>query len=289
MRKRVWLRISGWMLVILGLALGLAFWLWLVPLRKSQSPGFDPGSSLVGFWENQQLVLRLGPFQHETGDYIGMFGGKEWVPRLINAFQHGHPNGCEGGHWEDAFPLLTNFALENPKDWLAWWDEHKNQSQEEWIRDGFARINVSISLPPTKDDWPKLLRILGAKSATEKFRGKPLPAFAGHLLYNATRWLRDSDFNPLSFAFENQQVVTEQEIRDGLLYYEQNRNINTAPMPGRLAFAPEDRSLWFIEGMHPTWVLSREGQWIAMSVCTGLIVLGLALCQRANNTAPRSP
>lgn len=146
MQKRVWLRISGWMLVILGLALGLAFWFWIVPFKNSETPAFTPKHSLVGFWEDQQLALRLGPFKHETGGYIGMFGGKEWVPRIIDAIQNGHPYGCEGGHWEDAFTLITNHNLVKPNEWPNWWEVHGTQSQEEWIRDGFAVINITISL-----------------------------------------------------------------------------------------------------------------------------------------------
>lgn len=137
-------------------------------------------------------------------------------------------------------------------------------------------------MPPTKDDWPKLLRILGTKSATKKLTtGKPLSEFDWHLRYNAFRWLRDAGFQPVTFALENQQLANEEDIREGLRAYEGEQVFYAAPMPGILSFAKPQTGLWSLYGRDLTWVLSREGQWITMSACSGLVVLGLVLCKRA--------
>ncbi len=46
-------------------------------------------------------------------------------------------------------------------------------------------------MPPSKDDWPKLLRVLGVKSPEQKRPGRELRTNHGeHLCYNAFRCLR---------------------------------------------------------------------------------------------------
>jgi hypothetical protein len=102
-------------------------------------------------------------------------------------------------------------------DWQAWWQNNRNRRQIEWIRDGLVAYGVSVSLPPLDGDSEPLLEVLGSSDTNEYGR----PSVPHAVWYNAFRWLRDSGFDPVEYAWEHPSLTTASVIRVGVNRYRQ--------------------------------------------------------------------
>jgi hypothetical protein len=55
---------------------------------------------------------------------------------------------CTRTHVPDALSGIANdYAGANTEDWWLWYDAHRQESEEQWVRDGFLRIGLSVDLP----------------------------------------------------------------------------------------------------------------------------------------------
>jgi hypothetical protein len=248
-------RPGGWIAMIAGLLLcvgsvGMAFvaWIVLVPwLRGVGPPEFSPHYSHLGLWEESQRPLRFGLWAHDHGSIVADFGGKEWVEGLVASMVSGKGIGCDGGHREAALEGITNLSPPEGSDlgafWSQWWSETGDLSQAEWIRDGFAKDGIHLSLPPKEEDWPALLQVLGEsqEGPVTDSRFDPNSRFlqARRARYNAFRWLRDSGFDPVAYALDSNGTL-DSVHRSGLLAYREFEKDFRTAIPGRLDFAPSD-------------------------------------------------
>lgn len=279
------------MLIISGCMLGVGFWLWLYPVTKAMAPDFDPYRSPAGFWHDKEHALRMGWWRHDDGLITGYFGGKEWVEKIIGWLRDGRDfTDCASGHRDGALALITNHNVPTVEDqstaWLGWWELNRNRTQEEWIQAGFAENDIPIALPPSPNDWPRLLTILGAVAGPKLSRGGKAEqefVFPAHLRYNAYRWLRDSGFDPVKYAvFERATTLTGEHLGGLLEYRVQERALFQPPLPGRLAFAlPEKWGLLGYpdsEGLKKArWSQKPLGQILFTGFCLLLIGVGWRL------------
>lgn len=274
-------RFVGWLGLVLTTFAAIFWWGWAMPIVRGSVPAWDPQFSAEGFWEAKQAALRAGFWMHDDGWIAGHFGDKAWAELIIRKISEGAPYyGCENGHQDTALELLTNhFPKETKKEelekaWLAWWQENSSKTQEEWIRDGFAEAGFAISLPPSRNDWPVLLRIIGASAGPNaRPSGRPQPLY-GNLRYNAYRWLRDSGFDPVAFLLETDASTLDGDMRGGLTdYVSFDGSARLAFPAGRLAFAnrPDDEYFTGLRG--PILDLARPRSLDAV----GATICGVAL------------
>jgi hypothetical protein len=101
------------------------------------------------------------------------------------------------------------------EDWLAWWRSNKHKTQEEWIREGFEQSGLTLDSPLTKEDIRSLLLVVGK---TKEGASSSLDA-PNYLRYNAMRWLRDSDFDPLSFNVSDLPEHDADAVMGGLIRF----------------------------------------------------------------------
>lgn len=247
---------GGWLLITAGVGLGAGYWLVIVPLAQSIDPALCPGRSLAGFWDRKQLCLKLGITHHDDGWFIGKFGNKQWASWVLNKLKPGNGIGCSGGHKEVAFRYLTNQDFRGADDEVrsleAWWESHKSQSQEEWIQQGFAKTGIQVSLPPSTNDWPNLLHVLGRKSLNDKNPdSEPKAHFEEHFRYNAFRCLRDSGFDPVDYLLTEPHKVVAEDAIEGIRAYRSYEKEFTTPAPGKLAFADEDKASGYFRQFQP--------------------------------------
>jgi hypothetical protein len=175
------------------------------------------------------------------------------------------------------------------RSWKDWTDAHRDQTQEEWIRDGFAQRGVSIHLPPQPEDTVPLLEVLGHRMWSTLWggpQGTNAPeAFATYFQYNAFRWLRDSGFDQTTFAVSNAPAFTSDVVRIGLMQYTKwNTAYPRHDGVGILAFGkvPND-SAW---GTPPFLTLRFQvAAWllVAIPILAGVVVL----CWRRNGIGDR--
>ena len=139
----------------------------------------------------------------------------------------GRGMGCLGGnltHSATAMRFITNQDVGDGADaWLDWWHKNKSKSQEQWIAEGFARNGFKIDVPPTPEQVPLLLTLLGKETTVDQEEKRfnaspdgPMP-IGKHTKYNAFRCLRDSGFDPIGFALSHRTISTS--IERGLSEY----------------------------------------------------------------------
>lgn len=242
--------VSAILLCLATTALACLTWFVLIPfLRGSGPPEFSPRLSHLGLWEESQVPLKLGIWAHDHGFIVGDFGGREWVEGLVASMVTGKGIGCAGGHREEALERITNHSPPEGADlgqfWSEWWSGARDQTQAEWIRQGFEKDGIRIALPPEKGDWPALLRVLGDRVEGKTTDSDDAPDDENTYLhprrarYNAYRWLRDSGFDPVIHVLELEAIPDASE-RAGLLSYREFENDFRTGVPGRLDFAPVD-------------------------------------------------
>lgn len=150
---------------------------------------------------------------------IGYYGDKRWCLWLIDKM-HGGGNFRVCGCTETALMFMANHEEHL---WIDWAKAHRDETQEEWIRDGFAQRGITVHLPPRPEDAIPLLEILGHRkwnTLREGPQGTNAPtAFPTYLQYNAFRWLRDSGFDQTTFAVSNAPALSSDVVRVGLMQY----------------------------------------------------------------------
>ena len=134
-------RVFGCLLI--GAGVYAAYW-WsykLAPVRRLADPEWRAAHSARARWQEEQkkyIRLSASPDLCFAGDMIGYYGDKEWCLWLID-MMHG------GGHFrvcgctETALMMMANRHVQS---WKEWADAHRDQTQEEWIRDGFGKGSV---------------------------------------------------------------------------------------------------------------------------------------------------
>ncbi len=112
--------------------------------------------------------------------------------------------------------VLADIANQMPADgWIDWWERNNTKTQEEWLKDGFARYAVAVHVPPAESEIEPLLSLLGNSNTNESER------IPGYIRYNAYRWLRDSGFKPVGYAVSNLSESTSEVVKKGLVRYSQ--------------------------------------------------------------------
>lgn len=283
--KRAWfLMVSGVLLTAVSVAALVLFWFVGVPGLQSQAPELDPSQSFVGLWKQRERLLKVGLWAHDDGWRVGEFGGKEWAKPLIDSLLSAEGLGCSSGHREVGICYIANREPEeNEKlgeNWLKWWNEHKDESQEQWIRDGFAALGVVIALPPDAKDWDELLKVLGAEPGPMppgyEYTRKLYPQSAR---YNAYRWLRDSGFEPVQYLIGRSGHSLDPTVRLGIEAYERRAAGFQTEMPGKLAFAPPFEGWGFSRDREP--LALRGGPQAAFTLVSGVMAFcGLWLMRK---------
>jgi hypothetical protein len=190
------------------------FWFSKIgPWRHVCDPNWLRQHSEEAYWNEVKIsISRLG-WQHDEFAPAGSYGDAQFMAWMMARINPGDDiSSCVAGHKDNAFREITNQdAGENAIAWLNWWKVNKSKSQVEWLRDGFAQHDITVTIPPSNEDTVPLLRLLGDSSEPET-----VPPFVKH---NAFRWLRDSDFNPVEFALSDDAGSLDDTARAGLLEY----------------------------------------------------------------------
>jgi len=191
-------------------------------MRHLANPDWCAAHSAQARWDEEQKNYRrlcASPDLCFRGDMIGYYGDKQWCLWLIDKM-NGGGNFRVCGCTETALMFMAN---RYEQSWKNWANLHRGESQEEWIKDGFAQRGITVHLPPTLEDTLPLLGVLGHKTWNTLWAGpqgtNAPDAFPNYLQYNAFRWLRDSGFNQTAFAASNATTFTDDVVRIGLLQY----------------------------------------------------------------------
>jgi hypothetical protein len=87
---------------------------------------------------------------------------------------------CTRTHVLDALSGIANdYAGANTEDWWLWYDAHRQESEGQWVRDGFLRIGLSVDLPLDDSESRALLGLFHSS----------LRDVRDHFQLNAERWL----------------------------------------------------------------------------------------------------
>jgi hypothetical protein len=233
---RVLLRLFG--VLLLFAALFVAYW-WLYklgPARRKWDARWVSQHSWQEYWQEVQKGIHRGAWSHDDGQTVGMFGDKAWAEWIMSHVEPGTSMGCfaKFSHSATAMQFLTNQDVGGGADaWLEWWEENGAESQEEWIKDGFAQRGFKLDVPPTSDQTPVLLALLG-NTETDESVAVPI-----YMKYNAFRCLRDSGFEPVQYALSSRKASAD--IERGLLEYAKwERRWPEAIGVGKLPFAKQD-------------------------------------------------
>ncbi len=276
--------------LILTACLGFVFWRYVaMPVMRSVAPEFDPQRSMLGIWADTESGTRWDIWGHDTAFTVGKFGDASWAASLAAKVKSGEGIGCLGGrHLDSALCLLTNHAPPAGSDkqaiaqfWGEWWEDHGHLSQEDWLRLGFEKAGLVLRQPPSKEDWPALLALLGEvqRPGESDFDVEEAPQIENapaYLRYNAYRWLRDFGFEPVAFLVEESEQISTPE-KNGLLEYQRWEQQFRTAMPGRLAFAPTDDWGWGMGEHRKPWGLQPTGQMIVHLALGLVLALGIAL------------
>jgi len=156
-------RISGSLL--LGVGILVAYW-WcykLAPSRRVLDPQWFTSHSQQEFWNEEQKSIHRGIWFHDEAWDVGMYGDKSWAEWIMD---HSRGSmGCLGGrpcHGALAMRYISNQDVGDQADaWHAWWKKNRSKSQEEWIVDGFKWRGFMIDIPPARKQVVILLELLG--------------------------------------------------------------------------------------------------------------------------------
>ena len=220
-------------------------------------------------WQEEQKKynrLSASPDLCFASDMIGYYGDKQWCLWLIDKM-HGGGNFRVCGCTETALMIMAN---RHEQSWKDWADAHRGETQEEWIRDGFAQRGVSVHLPPQPEDTVPLLEVLGHKTWNTLWggpQGTNAPeAFPTYFQYNAFRWLRDSGFDQTAFAVSNAPALTSDVVRIGLMQYTKwNAASRTLTESASLPSAsPPDDNSWGTPPLLKLWF--RVAAWFLVAI-----------------------
>jgi len=192
------------------------------PYRKMYNYEWCHNHSEVAYWHAMENAMehsiKKGHLPHEAGCYVSTWGDEEWTRRLIEGIESGKLefDTCEDGHIDGALRVLTNQDIPNEIDiWVAWWKENKDKTQEEWIRDGFEDIDITVTDELTDGLTIELLIVLGS-SNNEDDEESP---YSGANQFNAYRWLRDHRFRWRDFEYDDLPDENPEVVFHGLGQY----------------------------------------------------------------------
>ncbi len=208
-----------WLIAILLIASGpITAYVWhyrLAPLRNLADVKWKRAHSESGKWTEEQAKYRRtnsSPDLFFFNDTIGYYGNEEWVHWLMNNVESKagfRVCGCT----EEVLAHMTNHSFTNFSMWSDWYEKNKSLSQEQWIKDGFAHYGAAVSIPPETNDVEPLLLILGNSDTNANLR---IPS---SVRYNAFRWLRDSNFEPVNYLLSHSNINVSGQLARGVKKY----------------------------------------------------------------------
>lgn len=213
-RWRAVCRAVATLLVVTGLFFGYGWFYKLAPSRRTLSPEWRSSHSEREYWREVQKGIHRGTWSHDDGFTVGRYGDASWAEWIMAHVTRGESMGCFGRpcHSATAMRYITNQDVGDDADaWLDWWVRNKSKSQDEWIADGFRRRGLEIDVPPSADQVPALLGLLGSSATNES------ASIPEHWEYNAFRCLRDSHFDPVGYAISRRPLSGA--VERGLLEY----------------------------------------------------------------------
>jgi hypothetical protein len=208
---RILFGLTGTILLAVGLFFAYLWFYRLGPARHTLDPKWVYSHSQQEYWREVQEGIHRGEWNHDDGFAVGHYGDKAWAEWIMSHVKPGTSMGCVEGHPATAMRLITNQDVAGGADaWLEWWEKNKSKSQEEWIADGFAQHGAKVNVPPTPEQMPILLALLGSSGGKE-------PDSFSEVEYNAFRCLRDIGFDPIEYALTHQTIPDD--VRQGLIKY----------------------------------------------------------------------
>mgnify|MGYP000294801053 CR=1 FL=1 len=213
--NRVILRVGGGLAFVVGMVFFCAWHFYGYPRLYYLDPKWNSQHSNAEYYRAMgEASLRGGGLSHDAALSAGNFGNKEIASMLISKLKAEDVMGCLGGsgptHGDVALAMITNHDLGNSGEaWLDWWAVHQDQSQLEWIVDGFREVGVEINIPLTDGSIAPLLVFLSAEKRAENKKG--------NLWLNAYKLLRDSDFEPVSYLRAHPDLSPE--AQEGAQFY----------------------------------------------------------------------
>jgi len=271
--KRTILRVLGTLLVLGGLYVAYWWFYKLAPRRRAYDWNWRATHSKAEYWrEAQKTIHREGWSFHDDFQPVALYGDKSWAEWIMARVKPGESMDCMGYpcHSATVMRCITNQDVGDDADaWLAWWEVNKAKSQEEWMIDGFRKYDIDPSIPPSSRNIVSLLELLG-NSETDEASAVPW-----HVKYNAFRWLRDSDFDPVAFAVANMADSISEKTKRGLLEYQKReRRWPKVSRVGILPFGREqtDYSQWAVLSL-----LTPRFRWTAYAVTFLPMLAGVCL------------
>lgn len=260
-------RVGGVLLLLAGFLAAYGWHFTLAPWRRTFDPKWVNSHSPLEYWREAQKGIRRCAWSHDDGFTVGMFGDKSWAEWIMRHVKPGTAMDCMGTpcHSATAMRSLSNQDVGEDGDaWLDWWEKNRTKSQEEWIEDGFRQRGLAIDVPPTPEQAPLLLEVLGSSETNKS---------GAELKYNAFRCLRDSGFEPVAFVLSNRTVSAE--IERGLLKYAvfQRR----WPAAGGVGILPFGKTEDACDSVALPALLTKTFQGIAYVLVFGPLLLGTGL------------
>jgi hypothetical protein len=276
-QKTLWqyiLLLLGIGLFVAGAVSGYSWFYRLAPLRHILAPDWRKSHSPLAIWNEEQknyLRTNASPDLLCSGDTIGYYGDKTWTLWLFENLKKGNDFrfcGCT----REVLDYMTNQHIDDGRDaWIAWLQNHKEESQEQWLQQGFAKFGVTVHLPPIAEDSAPLLMLLGNNEKDAE--GNVKIPFS--LKYNAFRWLRDSRFRWEDYIASYSGWRSSERLATGVVCYARLE----AVFPerdgiGLLGFA--DAPAQLDERFLPP-IVTRVAKAVAYATSFGGIILGAAL------------
>jgi hypothetical protein len=272
MRKhwRIIIRTAGILLILCGISASYWWFYKLASVRRTSNPEWIASHSQQEYWQEVQESIRRGVWVHGDGFYVGWFGDKSWAEWIVKNVQPGESTDCFGRlcHSSTSMQYLTNQDLGQKSDtWVEWWEKNQSNTQEQWIAEGFAERGIKVDVPPSPDQRPALLAVLGRATPDESNE------IHKAVKYNAFRCLRDTDFDPVEYALSTPKL--SDEIKRGLQEYEKlERRWPTAMGLGILHFGKDEDAM---QKGHLPSLLTVPFQTLAYTLSLGTPILGLCL------------
>lgn len=286
--------------VLLLAAAALGFFMFVVVPARFQRQSLDWWFSHTeaARWQEREASIKRWGWEHDDFGDVGSYGGKEWAAWIMERINAEHDlSECREGHKEGALRTITNHAPpltetdpatdrkkwgpwpQQTAWWKEWWSKHQHESQEEWVRAGFASAGIEIEQPLSHEGAEKLLALIGQRSdRTTTFKPKVInadtlqPLNEHFLRYNAMRWLRDSDFDVAAYAMEKITPETPDAVKQGVKdFYDMRLKEIEETLPGRL-FGKRDDPWYYAEDRIIPIVIVP---WVRRAAAASVIVLAL--------------
>lgn len=239
--------------VLLLAAAGIA-WVWfyvLAPMRRFYDQDWRERHSKWAHWEEEQSSyhrFNRSPDLLYGIDDIYRFGDAKWFKWLLDNVVNGGDSFRVCGCTIECMSVISNHYFETNAEWTNWYTANQAKSQEEWIRDGFRASGIEIQLPPSSEDTSRLLGVLGKRSVDPKrvgWDGEPRLDAPFSLRYNAYRWLRDMEFDPVAFLLASDVTSLSEDVREGVVQFRKHEKSDVPNSTlGRLSFAPHPETEW---------------------------------------------